>query len=117
MESIYKEQILSPDLIHQMVTDQIVGVTIAYSPAAATGEDWHYGFGTWIECHSTSNNCTKTTKISSPGAYGAYPFIDYEHKYYGILARQGELGTFTKGYELFINVSDKLEKWAELNKN
>lgn len=117
LEVFYKEQILTPDLIHQMTSDQISGASIGYSPSASVGEDWHYGFGTWIECHATSNNCTQTTRISSPGSYGAYPFIDYEHNYYGILARQGDLGTFDKGYELFVNVSAKLEAWAELNQN
>jgi CubicO group peptidase (beta-lactamase class C family) len=113
LDAFYKEQILNPDLIRQMTSDQIAGANIVYSPVS----EWRYGFGTWIECNSASNNCTKTTKVSSIGAYGAYPFIDYEHKYYGIVARQGELGTSAKGYELFVNVSDKLEKWAKLNEN
>ncbi|VAW96261.1 hypothetical protein MNBD_GAMMA19-245, partial [hydrothermal vent metagenome] len=46
------------------------------------------------------------------GAYGAYPFIDFENGYYGILARQGELGTFQEGIKLFESVSQKLKNWA-----
>jgi hypothetical protein len=41
--------------------------------------------------------------------------IDYEYGYYGILARQGDLGTFDKGYELFMSVASKLEAWAEMD--
>ncbi len=101
-----------------MTSDQINGATIVNSPAInAIGEDWHYGFGNWIECHANPNNCTQTTRVSSPGAYGAYPFIDYKNKYYGILAREGALGTFKNGYVLFESVSPKLEAWASMDCN
>lgn len=116
LEALVKKTILNDELISQMTSDQINGAIIGYSPAfAALGEDWHYGYGNWIECHASTNNCTQTTRISSPGAYGAYPFIDYEHKYYGILAREGTLGTFQKGYELVESISTKLEDWALLS--
>lgn len=109
---LYKE-ILTEDLINQMLSDQIQNTTVVYSPAVAgLNEDWHYGFGNWNECHNQTHNCTEIIKVSSPGAYGAYPFIDLKEKYYGILARQGELGTFTKGYELFESISAKLDLWA-----
>jgi CubicO group peptidase (beta-lactamase class C family) len=118
LEALYKKEILNTELINQMTSDQIRGASIGYSPALiAIGEDWHYGFGNWIECHADSNNCTQTTRISSPGAYGAYPFIDYENRYFGILAREGALGTFDKGYKLFENVSLKLETWASMECN
>ncbi len=113
LEAIYTEEILNVALIDLMTSDQISNATIGYSPAlVGVAEDWHYGFGNWIECHANPNNCTQTTRISSPGAFGAYPFIDYENKYYGIIARQGALGTFRNGYELFESISPKLETWA-----
>lgn len=118
LEALYKKEILNTELINQMTNDQISSSTVAYSPAIdSIGEDWHYGFGTWIECHANPNNCTYTTRVSCPGAYGAYPFIDYENKYYGILAREGELGSFDKGYELFMSVSSKLKEWASIKCN
>ncbi len=118
LEALYKEDILTTELINQMTSDQINEATVEYSPIIeAIEEDWHYGFGNWIECHANPYNCTKTTRISSPGAYGAYPFIDYENNYYGIVARQGLLGTSEKGYEVFENVSSKLEAWAAINCN
>lgn len=115
LENLYKEQILTPELINQMTSDQIGSAQVVYSPVASSSinEDWHYGFGLWIESESNPFDSAKVTgHISSPGAYGAYPFIDYTHKSYGILARQGSLGTFTKGYELFDEISPKLEIWA-----
>ena len=114
LEALYNKNILTPQLITMMTTDQLNRKNIGNSPAKfGMKEDWHYGFGTWIECHAAINNCTKTTKVSSPGIYGAYPFIDYEHHYYGVVAREGKLGTFTKGYEIFNQVSKNLEEWAE----
>jgi CubicO group peptidase (beta-lactamase class C family) len=114
LEALYKEEILTPQLITMMTSDQLEKKKIENSPAKlGIKEDWHYGFGTWIECHNTTNDCDKTTRVSCPGLYGAYPFIDYEHNYYGILAREGKLGTFIKGYELFKKVSDDLEDWAK----
>jgi len=109
LEALYKKEILNSDLILQMTSDQINGVTIGYSPAT---EDWHYGYGTWIECYD-SGNCTQI--ISCAGAYGAYPFIDFDNKYFGVLGRQGLLGTFENGYALFSSISPKLEKWAIAN--
>ena len=114
LRSLYREKILTPDLIALMVKDHNGGAEIVSSPARKSiNEDWHYGFGNWIECHSELFNCTESTRVSSPGAYGAYPFIDYENKYFGIVAREGRLGTFDKGYEVFNAASGKLEAWAQ----
>lgn len=117
LEAVYNEDILNSELIDQMTSDQIQDATIGYSPAFEnTEEDWHYGFGNWIECHSNPNNCIQKTRISSAGAYGSYPFIDYENEYYGIVAMQGALGTGFQGYELFESVSPELEIWASMNR-
>ena len=51
-------------------------VTIAYSPARESiNEDWHYG---WLLARMPDSNfnCTRRQRISSPDAYGAYPFWD-----------------------------------------
>lgn len=113
LRALYEQRILGAGLIAQMTEDQLRGAAIGYSPSlAAIGEDWHYGFGLWIECHDNPFNCNRTTRVSSPGAYGAYPFIDYENRYYGILAREGAYGTFDKGYRLFESIAPKLEEWA-----
>ena len=114
LEKLYKKEILTPDLIAMMMSDQRANALSTNSPALdGMGEDWHYGFGVWIESSSNPFDATKVTgRISSPGLYGAYPFIDYTHKYYGILAREGAYNTYTKGYELFKTVAPKLEIWA-----
>jgi len=115
LEALYLGRVLSSDMVNQMTRDQIGDAVIGYSPVIGSlDEDWHYGYGNWIECHANPNNCVQTTKVSCPGAYGAYPFIDFENNYFGILARQGSLGTFDRGYEAFEAIANTLEIWAAM---
>ncbi len=108
----YHDQILSAALKTQILADHIAGLTIVESPADAIGREWHYGWGFWLECASATYDCTGIGRISSPGAYGAYPFIDYQRDYFGILARQGALGTFDEGWSVFDEVRAEVEAWA-----
>src|SRR5690606_19966650 len=97
----------SMDIVTGATTDQIPMVNIGNSPAKnGLGEQWHYGFGLWIECHDSNYTCSGTTQVSSPGAFGTYPFWNLEHDFFGIVARQGELGTFTDGYAVYDSVRD-----------
>ena len=116
LQALYHKTILTPALIDAMSSDQIAAATIVKTPAGEDrGLDWHYGFGNWIECDAVPFDCGAPTKFSSPGAYGAYPFIDREHGYFGILARQGILGSQAEGYRIFTEVEDLLEQWAALH--
>ena len=101
-----------------MTSDQIENSTIVYSPIAnwSINLDWHYGFGQWIECSATPFNCTSPARISSAGAYGAYPFIDFNQQYFGIVAREGELGTAFQGYLIWLELEDSLGEWASQNR-
>lgn len=113
LKAIYQEDILNSSLLAELKKDQLNTASISYSPALNNlSQDWHYSYGSWIECNATSFNCTETTRLSSPGAYGAYPFIDYENKYFGILARQGALGTFPEGVALINQISDEINNWT-----
>lgn len=64
-------------------------VRITASPVAALTE-WHYGLGAWKECTATTwpETCNAEQVWSSAGGLGWYPWIDFEHGYYGVLARQ-----------------------------
>ncbi len=87
--------------------------TVVNSPVLdGLQEDWPYALGNWVECANSSSGCVPTGRNSSPGAYGAYPFIDVKNGYFGILARQGALGTFQNGIALFRTVQDTAGKWA-----
>ena len=105
--------LLNAASMSQLLTDHTAAASIAYSPTiAGLGEDWHYGFGLWHECQSSTFNCAAGTRISSPGAYGAYPFWDKSKGYFGILARQGLAGTYTNGIAIERSVRPRVEQWV-----
>ena len=114
LSAMYNETFLSRASLNTMNNDTIGSIDKLNDPAfKGTGEDWRYGYGCWIECHASAFDCEGRTRVSSPGAYGAYPFIDYEHNYFGVLARQGSLGTFPQGYQLIQSVEAKLIAWSQ----
>lgn len=106
--------LLNNTLMLEMLGDQLVGKNIENSPVATSlHEDWHYGFGVWHECQASVFNCTAGQRVSSPGAYGAYPFWDQQYNYVGILARQGQIGSYPQGIALERAVHSKIESWAK----
>jgi len=117
LSALYHQQLLSPVLIEAMTSDQIGNATSTYSPVAEwpLAPDWHYGFGLWLECNSVPFDCSTITRVSSAGTYGSYPFIDFEQQYFGIIAREGALGTGFKGYQVWSDVENELIQWATDN--
>lgn len=106
--------LLTDSWIDQLLADHTASATIIYSPTVSgLGEDWHYGFGLWHECQSATFDCVAGARVSSPGAYGAYPFWDRTNDYIGIVARQGALGTYTNGIAIERSVRTKVEQWAD----
>ena len=114
LSALYHGKLLSAALLTAMTHDQLQGAPIVYSPVASSplALDWHYGYGLWIECSSVPFNCKTRSRVSSPGAYGAYPFIDFEHRYFGIVAREGSLRTGHEGYRAWKAVAGELARWA-----
>ncbi len=49
--------------------------------------DWHYGFGFWKECdvRPYAPSCDAAPVISSPGAFGFTPWVDFDNDYWGII--------------------------------
>ncbi|MDP3089583.1 MAG: serine hydrolase domain-containing protein [Nitrospira sp.] len=112
LKALKNGSLLNSTSMGQLLADHTASVVIAYSPAlVGAGEDWHYGFGLWHECQSPTFNCTAGTRVSSPGAYGAYPFWDRSKDYFGLVARQGALGTFPNGVAIERSVSPDVEQW------
>lgn len=107
-------QLLNAQYMDLMLTDYTATAQINYSPVTESlNEEWHYGFGLWHECQSTQFNCVAGTRMSSPGAYGAYPFWDKTADYVGMLARQGTLGSYPEGIALVRTVQRDIERWAD----
>lgn len=114
LQALATGAILETKTWEDMRTALAAEVDITSSPAADLNLSWGYGYGLWLEtCTGTHTGCV-SSRISSPGAYGAYPFIDVERQYWGLLARQGALGTFNKGYELMNAARPLLDNWAAL---
>lgn len=85
--------VLNGDLVSDragFLEDRTATVTFGFRPAGIDqgGFDWHYGFGFWKECDAMSYTatCDSDPTISSPGAFGFTPWIDFEHGYWGIIA-------------------------------
>jgi CubicO group peptidase (beta-lactamase class C family) len=115
LDALYHGRIISPSGLSMMTTNQTAGSVTDYSPALKRiGKNWPYGYGLWIECEPDKQDCSGPQRVSSPGAYGAYPFMDFRYGYTGLLARQGRLGTFSKGYELLHDQDAWLQRWAIL---
>lgn len=97
----------------EMMTDQIADAIVPKPPSTEEiDEVWHYGFGIWLECPNTVFDCSTIAYYSSPGTYGAYPFMNMQNFFFGILARQGKLRTFSKGKAVYDSVADIAEQWA-----
>ncbi len=115
LQTLYEGSILTPTLIDEMTRNQLQAATVVYSPVSAAGRDWRYGFGNWIECDNNPFDCTETTLVSSAGAYGAYPFIDFQWDYFGIISREGRLGSSSETIPVFQSIEALLQEWALLN--
>jgi CubicO group peptidase (beta-lactamase class C family) len=119
LRALKAEKLLSKDMMAHYLRDQTAApVTIGNSPArTGIGEDWQYGLGYWHECKSELFNCESGRRISSPGAYGAYPFWDREHDYIGMLSIQTALGGFRYGTATLERlVTEKANAWAKCEK-
>jgi len=111
-------QILAPATRTQLFANQRGSATLTNSPAwAKVQEDWSYGLGNWLECPTAKTlggfDCGTGHRNSSPGAYGSYPFLDFDHHYVGVLARMGELGQGFEGVLLFRSAAEDIAKWAD----
>lgn len=83
--------ILAQDLVSDRdgyLEDRTAAVTFGSRPGGLDGLDWHYGFGFWKECDDLSYTaaCDANPVISSPGAFGFTPWIDFTRGYWGIIA-------------------------------
>lgn len=106
--------LLREETRNRMMTDRIAAADISRSPARENlDEEWHYGYGLWLECHHPPFDCDPISYYSSPGAYGAYPFINTRYRFFGVLARQGKSNTLSEGKAVYDAVADLAEQWAK----
>ena len=84
--------LLSAESMIELTRDHTpIGTRFESVPATADEHgDWHYGFGCWRECPDSeySEACDGPSVISSPGAFGFYPWFDQEKGYWGLISTQ-----------------------------
>ena len=117
LRALHLGTVLSAEARAQLHANQRGAATVEASPVyAAISEDWAYGLGNWLECPTAtapdSFDCGAGHRNSSAGAYGAYPYIDFDHGYHGIVARQGGLGSGDEGIALFRTIEARAAAWA-----
>lgn len=107
------EDLLTQETRHRMLSDRTISSEIVYSPIEdSLIEQWHYGYGIWLQCPHAAFDCKTITYYSSPGIYGAYPFMNTKQRFFGIVARQGEFETIAEGKAVYDAVMDLAEQWA-----
>lgn len=74
------ETFLSPQTLAVMARDRTLGLPIADSPESRT--DQGYGLGQWVEERDVHG---ATTRVSSPGAFGFTPWVDWRQGSNGVL--------------------------------
>lgn len=74
---------LSADTLARMALDRTHGLAIAHSPAP---EGFGYGLGQWVESRDAGG---ATTRVSSPGAFGFTPWVDWRNGSAGVIVVQG----------------------------
>lgn len=83
------------------------------------GLAWHYALGHWRECPQDEwdENCDPLAVVSSPGALGWYPWIDYSTGCFGVVAVEQEdltqlgfngIASIALGYEIRDELSNIL---------
>lgn len=117
LRALWKGTVLSSASRAQLFANQRGAAIVTASPAfQSMGEDWAYGLGNWLECPGAtapnSYNCGAGHRNSSAGAYGAYPFMDFDNSYFGIVARQGSLGSGDEGVAITRSVGAQARQWA-----
>ena len=86
---------LNGDLIADLpafLKDRTANTQTDYEIPAVTETmlDWHYGFGFWKECDVVpyQPSCDEEPTISSPGAFGFLPWVDFKNEYWGVIAME-----------------------------
>lgn len=74
-------RILSASAVDAMETAQTLGLPMAYRPAGAKSGSAQYALGNWCERWWADRRCTL---VSSPGAFGTFPWIDRQAGLYGV---------------------------------
>jgi CubicO group peptidase (beta-lactamase class C family) len=83
--------------------DRTAGLPVLNAPDVSTSAgEWHYGLASWHECDDApfSTRCAAARLVSSPGAYGWTPWIDFDRGYWALAAMEEGVGGSREGVAL-----------------
>ncbi|MEO1552449.1 MAG: serine hydrolase domain-containing protein [Pseudomonadota bacterium] len=114
--------VLAGDLVDDRtgyLADRTANVVFGHKPAGLESIDWHYGFGFWKECDEMSyrNACDTNPIISSPGAFGMTPWIDFDTGYWGIVAMEDVTIDGRPASEVSVELEQALQTLIEAELN
>jgi CubicO group peptidase (beta-lactamase class C family) len=81
------QSFLRADTLATMALDRTEGLVIAYTPVP--DYDFGYGIGQWVEAKDAFG---ATYRVSSPGAFGFTPWVDWQNGSSGVLLVSGNGG-------------------------
>jgi CubicO group peptidase (beta-lactamase class C family) len=83
-------QVLSPQSIQEMFTNQTNDAPVLVTPWPSnhpdfpySKDDLRYGFGSWILAENPDTDIVE--ELTSPGAWGAFPWLDKSRNLYGVM--------------------------------
>lgn len=100
--------------IASYTTDRTAGVTVLNTPdVTVTDGEWHYGLAAWHECDATpfTPACGAARLISSPGAFGWTPWIDFDRGYWALVAMNDGVGGSQRGVALEQQLQPLINTW------
>jgi D-alanyl-D-alanine-carboxypeptidase/D-alanyl-D-alanine-endopeptidase len=83
--------------------DRTTGLPVLNAPdVTMTDGEWHYALTSWRECDDKpfSARCAATRLVSSPGAFGWTPWIDFDRGYWALVGMQEGVGGSVQGVAL-----------------
>lgn len=103
--------------IEEYLKDRTANVAFALRPEALSGTpiDWHYGVGFWKECDTPTYTaaCDAANIISSPGAFGFTPWVDFERGYWGIVAMDEDATFFSRPSQRSTELEQEIQALIE----
>jgi CubicO group peptidase (beta-lactamase class C family) len=78
--------------------------------------DWRYGFGFWKECdvRPYAPSCDAAPVISSPGAFGFTPWVDFENDYWGIIVLEETSGALRDPASFSVDIEQDIQPLIEV---
>jgi CubicO group peptidase (beta-lactamase class C family) len=95
VRAIFNYQIINKQTTQIMESDHVGKLEILTRVfQQLIGQDWHYGYGVWVECnqYNWTSTCDNYGQFSSGGAWGYYPWIDRVNDYWAVLGTFHILG-------------------------